>query len=375
MRLGMFMHPIHDFKRGYHTLLFEDLDVIRAADHEGFDEVWLGEHYLLPSEPFASPLMLYARLIAECPRITFGSGVLCLPNKHPALVAGEVAQFDHLAKGRFMLGIGPGAAPPDFELFGVLDKNRMEMLEESIDMMIRLWTEDPPYEIRGKYWQAVVKDNVLPRPRRRQDDGALPAAASADHAALDEPQLGEFAVGGASRLAHDLGQFRAEGGGGGALARLLRRAAEARIVAGAGKMARWAHPAGDRDRRGGARLSAHARQQPRVVFSLHHRPDAPRRLRAHAEIAPRHAGCGSDAAVLYRHDGHRRQSANAWRKRLAAFREEVGPFETLITSHHDWVPLGMWRRHMHLLAHEVMPILRSLTGVRHIPREDLAKTS
>ena len=118
MRLGMFMHPIHDFKRGYHTLLFEDLDVIRAADQEGFDEVWLGEHYLLPSEPFASPLMLYARLIVECPRITFGSGVLCLPNKHPALVAGEVAQFDHLAKGRFMLGIGPGAAPPDFELFG-----------------------------------------------------------------------------------------------------------------------------------------------------------------------------------------------------------------------------------------------------------------
>jgi hypothetical protein len=37
--------------------------------------------------------------------------------------------------------------------------------------------------------------------------------------------------------------------------------------------------------------------------------------------------------------------------------------------------LAMWRRHMHLLAHEVMPILRSLTGVQRIPREDLAKTS
>ena len=73
MRLGMFMHPIHDFRRGYHTLLFEDLDVIRAADAEGFDEVWLGEHFLLPSEPFAAPLMIYARLAAECRRITFGS--------------------------------------------------------------------------------------------------------------------------------------------------------------------------------------------------------------------------------------------------------------------------------------------------------------
>jgi hypothetical protein len=57
-------------------------------------------------------------------------------------------------------------------------------------------------------------------------------------------------------------------------------------------------------------------------------------------------------------------------ERLAAFREEVGPFETLITSHHDWIPLAMWRRHMHLLANEVMPMLRSLTGVQRTPREE-----
>ena len=162
MRLGMFMHPIHDFRRGYHTLLFEDMDVIRAADEEGFDEVWLGEHFLLPSEPFADPLMIYARLAAECKRIVFGSGVHCLPNQHPAIVAGRAAQFDHLVEGRFIMGVGPGAAPPDFELFGVLDKNRMEMLEESVDMIVKLWTTDPPYDIRGKYWQAVVKDNILP---------------------------------------------------------------------------------------------------------------------------------------------------------------------------------------------------------------------
>ena len=73
MRLGMFMHPIHDFKRGYHTLLFEDMDIIRCADAEGFDEVWLGEHFCLPSEPFASPLMIYAALLKDCPRITIGA--------------------------------------------------------------------------------------------------------------------------------------------------------------------------------------------------------------------------------------------------------------------------------------------------------------
>lgn len=31
MKLGMFMHPIHDYRRGYHTLPNEDMDVIRCG--------------------------------------------------------------------------------------------------------------------------------------------------------------------------------------------------------------------------------------------------------------------------------------------------------------------------------------------------------
>src|SRR3954453_9956164 len=106
MRLGMFLHPTPDRRRGTPPPVFEDLDVIRAADAEGFDEVWLGGHFLLPSEPFADPLMIYARLAAECRGMTFGSGVHSLPNQHPAIVPGRVAQFDHLVEGRFMMGVG-----------------------------------------------------------------------------------------------------------------------------------------------------------------------------------------------------------------------------------------------------------------------------
>ena len=162
MKLGMFMHPIHDFRRGYHTLLNEDMDVIRCADAVGFDEVWLGEHFSLPSEPIQSPLMLMAALIPETERIKLCTGVICLPNQHPAIVAGQVAQFDHMAKGRFMFGIGPGATPPDFEMFKVLDEDRMAMLEESIDMILGIWASDPPYEFRGKYWDFEIRDQIIP---------------------------------------------------------------------------------------------------------------------------------------------------------------------------------------------------------------------
>jgi alkanesulfonate monooxygenase SsuD/methylene tetrahydromethanopterin reductase-like flavin-dependent oxidoreductase (luciferase family) len=374
MRLGMFMHPIHDFKRGYHTLLFEDLDVIRAADQEGFDEVWLGEHYLLPSEPFASPLMLYARLIAECPRITFGSGVLCLPNKHPALVAGEVAQFDHLAKGRFMLGIGPGAAPPDFELFGVLDKNRMEMLEESIDMMIRLWTEDPPYEINGKYWQAVVKENVLPD----LGVGKMTVPYQRPHPPIMLPSMSRNSA--SSRLAARRGwhMISANFVPKEVVAGHWRDHCEERRTLGLSpEPAKWR--AGrtllvtETDEEASAYLRTPGNSLEwyfRYIIGLTRHGGFVHMLKSDqdmpdAEVTPQYC---IDTMVIA---GSPRSVA----ERLAAFREEVGPFETLITSHHDWVPLGMWRRHMHLLAHEVMPILRSLTGVRQIPREDWAKTS
>ena len=46
--------------------------------------------------------------------LNFGTGVINLPNHHPAIVAAEVAQFDHMAQGRFMMGIGAGGLSSDF---------------------------------------------------------------------------------------------------------------------------------------------------------------------------------------------------------------------------------------------------------------------
>ena len=44
---------------------------------------------------------------------------------------------------------------------------------------------------------------------------------------------------------------------------------------------------------------------------------------------------------------------------LVAFRDEVGPFGTLLSVAHDWGDdAGMWKRSMRLLAEEVMPRLR-----------------
>jgi alkanesulfonate monooxygenase SsuD/methylene tetrahydromethanopterin reductase-like flavin-dependent oxidoreductase (luciferase family) len=156
MKLGLFMMPLHDPARDYMDVLREDRAAILLAEELGFDEAWVGEHYSCKTEPIASPLQFMATLVPVTKRIVFGTGVLNLPQHHPAQLAGDVAQFDHLAEGRFIMGVGPGGLGSDFELFDTFEKDRTAMMVESIDTIHAIWRADPPYRIHGRFWNVVV---------------------------------------------------------------------------------------------------------------------------------------------------------------------------------------------------------------------------
>ena len=119
MRLGMFMMPVHPPARSFTETLAEDTEKSLLADRLSFEEFWLGEHFSASSEPIPSPLMFMAGLLPRTKNLRFGTDNL--PNHDPAIVAAEVAQFDHMSKGRFTPGIGPGGLLSDFELFGNTD--------------------------------------------------------------------------------------------------------------------------------------------------------------------------------------------------------------------------------------------------------------
>src|SRR5687767_14609362 len=108
MRLGMFMMPVHPAGRPMHETLAEDTAKSLLADELGFEELWMGEHYSATTEPFPSPFMFLAGLVPQTKNMVFGTAVINLPNHLPAIVAGEAAQFDHMSRGRFLFGIGPG---------------------------------------------------------------------------------------------------------------------------------------------------------------------------------------------------------------------------------------------------------------------------
>jgi len=161
--LGLFMMPLHPPSRDLTEVIAENRELVLLGDRLGFSEAWMGEHYTSTGEPIPSPLIFNASLIAETTRIRFGTGVVSLPQQHPLVVAGHAALFDHLAKGRFLFGIGAGGLSSDWEAFGNLDgrKRAMAMIE-SIDLILKIWTEDPPFSHAGEHVTMSMRDRVFP---------------------------------------------------------------------------------------------------------------------------------------------------------------------------------------------------------------------
>lgn len=163
MKLGMFMMPVNDHRRDTHTVLKEDVEIAIHCDKLGFDEFWVGEHYSTLSEPVTCPFTFLANLIARTERIKLCTGVVNLPQRHPAQVATHAALLDHLSDGRLILGVSPGGLVSDFEMFGVTDQRvRREMAGESIDIVLKLWAMTPPYDISGKYWTIKMGQHFYP---------------------------------------------------------------------------------------------------------------------------------------------------------------------------------------------------------------------
>jgi alkanesulfonate monooxygenase SsuD/methylene tetrahydromethanopterin reductase-like flavin-dependent oxidoreductase (luciferase family) len=114
------MMPLHPPGRAMHESLAEDAEKSLLADRPGFDDLWIGGHFSASSEPVASPMMFMAAL-APRSRLAFATGMINLPDHHPAMVAAEVAQFDHVTEGRCIMGVVPGGLAPGWEPFGNAD--------------------------------------------------------------------------------------------------------------------------------------------------------------------------------------------------------------------------------------------------------------
>jgi len=160
LRLGMFVMPVHDPRKPLSQCFDEDLELAVRCEELGFDDFWVGEHHSSTYENIVMPEIFLARVLGETSRIRIGPAPVCLQYHHPAHVAGRLAFLDHLSHGRLNVCFGPGAIPTDMEMFGVEPSEAGRRVVESINMILELWTSDPPYDLSGEFWKIRLHDNL-----------------------------------------------------------------------------------------------------------------------------------------------------------------------------------------------------------------------
>jgi alkanesulfonate monooxygenase SsuD/methylene tetrahydromethanopterin reductase-like flavin-dependent oxidoreductase (luciferase family) len=147
MRLGYFTMPVHPMDRDWAQTLKEDRAAIILADELGYHDAFMGEHLTDRCETVTNSMMFLASLIPATRRIKLATGTSNLSHMHPVLIAVQAAMFDHMAEGRFILGVSPGALTSDAEALGILDEDRNKIFAEAIDVILAIWKGAPPYDI------------------------------------------------------------------------------------------------------------------------------------------------------------------------------------------------------------------------------------
>jgi limonene 1,2-monooxygenase len=144
MRFGIFLAPFHPVGQDPTVSLERDLELIQHLDRLGYHEAWIGEHHSAGFEIIPSPEVFIATAAERTRHIKLGTGVSSLPYHHPLMLADRIVLLDHLTRGRFQFGVGPGALPSDAFMMGIDVGRQREMMEEAFEAILALLEGDGP---------------------------------------------------------------------------------------------------------------------------------------------------------------------------------------------------------------------------------------
>ncbi len=135
------------------------------ADGLGFDGLTLNEHHQTAYGLMPSPNMIAAAL-TQC---TSNAKICVLGNliplhSNPMRVAEEYAMIDNMSDGRLIAGFAVGSGPEAFN-YDVPQPQAREQFWEGLDLIVRAWTEDGPFEHEGKHYPLRYV-NMWPKPKQ-----------------------------------------------------------------------------------------------------------------------------------------------------------------------------------------------------------------
>ena len=144
------------------------IEQARLAEESGFDGLWISDHFHPWNDEQGQSAFVWSAIgaISQVCELPVTTAVTCPTVRiHPAVIAQAAATSAVLLNGRFTLGIGTGEALNEHVLGDVWPTVdvRLEMLEEAVEIMRRLWTEDGFVTHHGKHY-TVDTARIYTRP-------------------------------------------------------------------------------------------------------------------------------------------------------------------------------------------------------------------
>jgi alkanesulfonate monooxygenase SsuD/methylene tetrahydromethanopterin reductase-like flavin-dependent oxidoreductase (luciferase family) len=161
MKPGFFTMPLHPPGADMTELLKSDLHQIVKLDELGYEEAWIGEHFTAEWEPIPSPELFIAQALGVTKNIRLGTGVTCMPNHDPFVLAHRIAQLDHMAEGRLNWGIGTGSFPGDTHVFGYDEDGGVDAgayTREALQTILKIWANPEPGLYESKWWKFRIPE-------------------------------------------------------------------------------------------------------------------------------------------------------------------------------------------------------------------------
>ncbi|MCT7661948.1 TIGR03619 family F420-dependent LLM class oxidoreductase [Mycobacterium deserti] len=154
-----------------------------SAEQLGADSLWVGDRLLAAVTPSVGyngkdtiperfrtcldPFVALAVAAASTRTAMLGSSVFVAPWYPPVQLARQLTSIDVVSGGRLVPGFGIGWSPEEFQAAGAPFRGRGAQLDELLDALDALWTEDPVRH-EGRRWsipESWVGLKAVQRPR------------------------------------------------------------------------------------------------------------------------------------------------------------------------------------------------------------------
>ena len=133
------------------------LESARRLDEAGYAGVWAWDHFVGKGDrtvPVVEGWTVLTAAAATTRRVTVGTFVANVMNRHPAVLARMATTLQTLSGGRLILGIGIGGHPAEHRALGIPfpePPERVARLEEAVAVLRALWTGGPVTRVSPFY--------------------------------------------------------------------------------------------------------------------------------------------------------------------------------------------------------------------------------